>query len=101
MEGLLVIGFIIWIIYMCTKDKKQTPVEFQQQQSLNQNMICPHCNTKGSVTTQQVKRKEGIHGGKATAAVLTCGLTLFGTGLSRKNKITEASCSNCGMVWTF
>ena len=101
MEGLLVIGFIIWIIYMCTKGSKQTTDQFIAEQNMARNMICPHCNTKGSVTTRQVKRKQGISGGKATAAVLTCGISMLGTGLSRKQQMTEASCSHCGMTWSF
>ena len=71
------------------------------EEALNRNMVCPHCQTKGSVTTKQVKKKSGIHGGKATAAVLTAGFSLLGTGLSRKNKVTEAHCSNCGATWHF
>jgi uncharacterized Zn finger protein (UPF0148 family) len=64
-------------------------------------IICPHCQTRGKVKTKQVKRKQGISGAKATGAVLTLGLSTLGTGLSRKQKMTEAKCSNCGSVWTF
>jgi len=101
MEGILLFAFIVWIIYMCTKKSEPTQTQITTQQNMNQNMICPHCNTKGSVTTKQVKRKQGISGGKATAAVLTCGISMLGTGLSRKQQMTEASCSNCGMSWAF
>ena len=48
---------------------------------------------------RQVKRKKGVSGGKATGAVLTGGLSLFATGLSRKEKQQELSCSNCGVTW--
>lgn len=71
------------------------------EEALNRNLICPHCQMRGFVRTKQVKRKSGIHGGKATAALLTGGLTLLGTGLSRKEKMTEAHCSNCGATWHF
>lgn len=64
-------------------------------------MICPHCRTKGRVKTEQVKRKMGVSGGKATAAVLTGGLSILGTGLSRKQKVTEAKCGNCNATWVF
>ena len=101
MEGFILLAIIVWIIYICAKSKKQTPAEFQQQQSLNQNMICPHCNTKGSVTTKKVKRKQGISGGKAVAAIFTCGISMIGTGLSRKNTVTEASCTNCNSIWYY
>jgi len=69
--------------------------------SLNPQMICPHCQTKGSVRTMIVKAKKGVSGGKATAAVLTAGLSILATGLSRKERLTEARCSNCNSVWHF
>jgi len=52
------------------------------------------------VTTKPVKVKRGVSGGKATAAVLTGGISLLGTGLSRKVKATELHCGNCSMTWT-
>ncbi len=64
-------------------------------------MICPHCQTKGTVTTRKVRRKAGVSGGKATAALLTGGISLLGTGLSRKETVTEAHCSKCEAVWRF
>jgi hypothetical protein len=48
-----------------------------------------------------VSRKAGISGGKATGAILTGGLSLLATGLSRKERLTEAHCDNCGSTWTF
>lgn len=64
-------------------------------------MVCPHCQTCGGVTTEPVKVKRGVSGGKATGAVLTGGLSLFATGLSRKETVTRARCSNCHQEWTF
>jgi hypothetical protein len=46
-----------------------------------------------------VKQKKGISGGKATAAVLTAGISILGTGLSRKEKVSEAHCNNCNVTW--
>jgi hypothetical protein len=62
-------------------------------------MVCPHCQTKGSVTTRREKLKKGISGGKAVGALMTAGLSVLVTGLSRKENVTEATCSNCGAVW--
>ena len=102
MEGIVVLLIIVFVIYIMTKRDDQAATEqYKQQQKMTRNMICPHCNTKGSVTTKQVKRKQGIHGGKATAAVLTCGISMLGTGLSRKQQMTEASCTHCGAVWNY
>lgn len=67
----------------------------------SEQMVCPHCQTKGRVRTKQVKMKQGISGGKATGAVLTLGVSMLATGLSRKQKVTEARCGNCGAVWHF
>lgn len=65
----------------------------------NKGLLCPHCQVRGRVTTKEVKVKKGISGGKATAAVFTAGVSLLGTGLSRKQKVTEARCGNCGVTW--
>ena len=107
MEGFVWIAILVLVICIVRSkgDEKYNPELFQKQQEEQQlasaNMICPHCQTKGSVTTQQVKKKVGISGGKATAAVMTCGLSMFATGLSRKDQVTEATCSNCGQTWYY
>jgi hypothetical protein len=67
----------------------------------NAAIICPHCQSRGTVRTKQVKRKKGVSGGKATAAVLTGGLSVLATGLSRKETVTEAHCTNCRNTWQF
>lgn len=65
----------------------------------NRVMVCPHCHSKGTVATRQSRQKKGISGGKATAAILTGGLSVLATGLSRKESVTRAHCSNCGNTW--
>lgn len=62
-------------------------------------VVCPHCQQAGRVTAKRVKVKAGVSGGKATGAVLTGGLSLFATGLSRKQQVTEMRCGNCGVTW--
>lgn len=64
-------------------------------------IVCPQCRTAGHVTTRKVKAKKGISGGKATGAVLTAGVSILVTGLSRKETVTRASCTNCKSRWTF
>jgi hypothetical protein len=63
------------------------------------NVICPHCQNKGEVYTGQSRQKSGISGGKATGAILTGGLSLLATGLSKKVWVTYAYCKNCEMIW--
>lgn len=64
-------------------------------------MVCPHCQVAGQVRTMMIKRKKGISGGKAVGALLTGGLSILATGLSRKEKSTQAHCDNCGATWDF
>jgi len=70
-----------------------------QRGNVNSKLICPHCQTRGMVHTKEVKKKVGISGGKATGALLTAGLSLFVTGLSRKERLTEAYCGDCKSTW--
>jgi predicted RNA-binding Zn-ribbon protein involved in translation (DUF1610 family) len=63
--------------------------------------VCPHCGTQDCVYSRRVKVKSGISGGKATGALLTGGLSLLATGLSRKEQKTEAYCDNCKTQWKF
>jgi len=72
-----------------------------QHGQLNSAMICPHCQSQGKIRTKVVDRKKGVSGGKATAALLTGGVSMFATGLSRKERLTQAHCSNCGNSWEF
>jgi hypothetical protein len=69
--------------------------------SPNPNMVCPHCCIKGKVRTKIVVNKRGVSGGKATAALLTGGVSLLATGLSRKESGTQAWCGNCTNQWSF
>ena len=67
----------------------------------NLDLVCPHCHRRGGVYTREVKTKKGISGAKATGALLTGGLSVLATGLSRKEHVTEAHCKRCGSTWHF
>lgn len=69
--------------------------------ALNDHMICPHCQTKGRVMTKAVTQKKGISGAKATGALLTGGVSMLATGLSRKEGTTQAHCLTCSQTWHF
>ena len=112
-----VMGFIIASIIaliIVLKKKKMTPEEYQKLRNdlkaknylqswgnINPALICPHCQTKGFVRTVPVKRKKGISGAKATGALLTLGVSMLATGLSRKETVTQAYCENCRSTWDF
>lgn len=66
---------------------------------LNDKLICPHCNLRGHVYELDDSRKSGVSGAKATAALLTGGLSLFATGLSRKVSVRSYRCGNCDSRW--
>ena len=74
---------------------------FDDWGTLNPELVCPHCRTKGYVYVKNVKLKKGISGGKAMGALLTGGVSLFATGLSRKERATRAHCSHCNSTWYF
>jgi hypothetical protein len=81
--------------------KRQARSDEWNYGSVNLAMICPHCNTKGKIRTKSVVNKKGVSGGKATAAILTGGVSLLATGLSRKEDATQARCGNCTSLWSF
>jgi hypothetical protein len=62
-------------------------------------VICQHCQVKGRVAVKTESQKQGVSGGKATGALLTGGISLLATGLSRAGDVTSAKCRNCGMTW--
>lgn len=80
------------------KQKAQTVALFG---TTNPAMVCPHCQTKGQVRTKKITQKKGISGGKATGAVLTGGLSVLATGLSREEEGTQAHCDTCNSTWHF
>lgn len=62
-------------------------------------VFCPYCHEQGGITTYRGKARKGISGGKATAAIMTLGLSLVVAGLSRKESTTLAYCGWCRMEW--
>jgi len=95
----IVAGIVIAVVILSTA----TPEQREQMVwgPLNPHMVCPHCSTTGHVHTIRVTRKKGISGGKAAAAVLTGGLSMVATGLSRKENNTQAHCGKCKNTWFF
>lgn len=87
--GFAIAGFLFW------KVASQPPPPPRAE------MICPHCQAKGTVTVTRVSRKQGISGGKATGALFTGGVSMLATGLSRKQQMNHGSCSNCRVEWDF
>ena len=66
---------------------------------INGMLVCPHCGVKGKIHVKPTTQKRGIDGGKATAAVFTCGLSMLLTGLSRMEKANKLYCESCEMMW--
>lgn len=93
--GVVVAGFIFWKVNTSPEAQQARDRALEQQKRI----VCPHCNSTGTVTARQIKRKKGISGGKATGAIITGGASVVATGLSRKEGATQMSCSNCGTTW--
>lgn len=97
MEIMVILGIILIPLgFFALYDR-----DYDKWGSLNRHIICPHCQIQGQVRTKEVKNKVGISGGKATAAILTGGVSLLATGLSRKSKMTQSHCCNCNSTWCF
>lgn len=72
-------------------DKKE-----EEHRRAQASIICPFCQTKGTVTT---KNKNDTSGVKATGAVLTLGMSVMLTGLHKHSTRIEAHCSQCKTTW--
>lgn len=83
------------------KSNGYSPSDMAKYGAPKPQMICPHCQTKGRVLTKPVTKKKGISGAKATGALLTGGVSIIATGLSQKDQVTEAHCTNCSSTWHF
>jgi hypothetical protein len=121
LTGALIVIFIVFVVSSTIGSKKKnarraamTPeqrVKYDEMMALtlatlshgkeNIAMLCPHCQERGQCHTKSVVNKKGISGGKATGALLTGGISLLATGLSRKESGIEAYCRNCKNVWSF
>jgi hypothetical protein len=104
--GLGLIGSLVFICMVVSlADSMHNGLERNKVEALrpqrDKQIVCPHCQTKGHVTTAAVKVNKGISGEKATGAILTGGISMLATGLSDRQMMTKATCSNCGSVWHF
>ena len=106
--GMVIVVLILWVkIKDWEEEDAKTPDQRENERLnleygfINAAMICPHCQCKGTVRTKIVDQKMGISGGKATGAILTGGVSLLATGLSRNQQMTKATCCNCKNTWMF
>jgi hypothetical protein len=120
---LIVVGLLIWALFIWAA-KPAVPLTPEQKLAkraeaaerliavrarqaelqrgmLRPQIICPQCQERGQVRCKAVTNKEGVSGGKATAALLTGGVSMLATGLSRMEAATQATCDNCQSVWQF
>lgn len=95
--GILVVGglFVVGLIAYAMRDSIKNGI----RPTPNPNLVCPHCQTRGTVTATHAIRKRGISGGKATGALFTGGVSMLATGLSRKQGVTQMVCGQCGVRW--
>jgi hypothetical protein len=96
--ALFIAAFILFVFFAVALERIGKP---HGNPNPTNQIICLHCHMRGSVRTKAVSVKKGIDGTKAAAALLTGGLSLGLSGLSRRENLTEAHCDNCGSTWTF
>lgn len=94
-------GTVIWVWAATSPEERKDMSDRSAYGQTNPKLLCPHCNTVGQVRTKFATHKKGISGAKATGALLTGGLSILATGLSRKEGATEAHCINCNSTWHF
>ena len=93
-EGYEAIKFVL-------KERNVSFDEHREWGESNLSLVCPDCQTKGTVHTKSVTQEAGISGEKTAWAVLTGGLSVLATGLSREESLTQAHCTNCGSAWNY
>src|SRR5690349_10153285 len=93
--------FLIWWYFGLGADEAKREYSTLLRMDGDPKIVCPQCHQAGRVTTKKVMEKAGIDGAKATAAVLTGGVSVLATGLSASNERTEARCANCNSVWRY
>lgn len=68
--------------------------------SLNEKIVCPHCQKVGRVYVRATAHRSGVSKAKANLAFLTGGLSIAATGLARVTvKVNRMYCANCRMTW--
>lgn len=98
--GLCFVALVgIWAI--CNPEEAKALREAEQFGPLNPHVVCSQCNTTGKCRVKPIDKKVGVSGGKATAAILTGGVSLLATGLSRKEKVSQVTCGHCKCSWQF
>lgn len=98
--GLFLVAFIaIWAI--CNPEKAKASWKAEQLGPVNPNIVCSQCNTAGKCRVKPIDKKVGVSGGKATAAILTGGVSLLATGLARKELVSQVTCEHCNCSWQF
>jgi hypothetical protein len=95
------VGILIVFALDRSEKAKELAQEKPAKDARDAKLFCPHCQQFGFVTTEPTTVKRGVSGTKATAALLTGGVSMLATGLSQQEVITKASCSNCGSTWLF
>lgn len=112
--GALVVFGLIGMLFAPPKTEEERKYERESQKksadnfgnflshgALNQMLKCSHCDEKGGVRTKSVNDKKGISGGKAVGGLLTGGVSLLATGISRREHLTKAFCEKCRSTWRF
>ena len=98
----LALGLIFYCINFTEFGKESWKAEqLAQLGQLNPHIVCSQCNVTGQCRVKPIEKKVGVSGGKATAAILTGGVSLLATGLARKETVSQVTCGHCNCSWQF
>jgi hypothetical protein len=67
--------------------------------TIKPHIVCPWCRRAGKVATHRVHAKVGYSAAKGVAAIMTQGVSLLFTGISKKKWVTMAKCFGCETEW--
>ena len=92
---MLIVGAVVLFVALSRAHKDPTAEANEHAAEL----VCPHCHQRGRITVELLTRGKGISGGKAAGAVMTGGLSVGATGLSKNVPTRHLTCGNCKMEW--
>lgn len=90
---LLVLPFSVLVV------RRAADQDRQRKGVVRPALICPHCRTAGRVVVGIDQRKAGVSAGKVAGALVTSGVSLAATGVSRRQRVQTCRCGACGMSW--
>ncbi len=88
-------------VYTMTPGQMNEYLNNDMYGQINSQMVCPHCQTIGTVRTKAIAQNDELNAREAIIAVASEGLSLFLPKSPQQEKTTQSHCDKCGNTWTF